>query len=118
MCCFVEIGEEVKADESVFCCCFFSALEDESVVAHFLLLLSSKCLQSLFLTGSVESLGCVMRLFVLAGVDGSVFERGEKRGVEQGLFGGGVKRGVRVLVGCWECWWVRLVDFGGCWLNL
>ena len=94
----------------------FSALEDESVVAQFLPFLSSKCLQSLFLAGSVEALGCVMRSFVLAGVDGLMFERGVKRGVEV-LFSGGVKRGVRVLVGCWDCWWVRLVDFGGCCVN-
>ena len=116
MCCFIEIGEEVEARKSVFCFVFFSALEDESVVAQFLLFLSSECLQSLFLAGSVEALGCVMRSFVLAGVDGLMFEQGVKQGVEV-LFCGGVKRGVRVLVGCWDCWWVRLVDFRVCWLN-
>ncbi len=103
MCCFIEIREEVEASKTVFCCVFFSALEDESVVAQFLPFLSSKCLQSLFLAGSVEALGVVIRSFVLAGVDGLMFERGVKRGVDV-LFGGGVKRSVvLVLVGCWIC---------------
>ena len=32
VCCFIEIGEEVEACESVFYCVFFDALEDELVV--------------------------------------------------------------------------------------
>ena len=109
-------GRKLKRARVFFVVFVFSALEDESVVDQFLLFLSSECLQSLFLAGSVEALGCVMRSFVLAGVDGLMFEQGVKQGVEV-LFGGGVKRGVTVLVGCWDCWWVRLVDFSVCWLN-
>ena len=44
-----------------------------------------------------------MESLVLVVVDGLMFERGVKRGVDV-LFGGGVKRSVvLVLVGCWIC---------------
>ena len=70
------------------------------MVVYFLPFLNPYCFHSLFLVGSVETLGMVT--FTSADVGEFVFGRGVKRGVEV-LFRVGVKRGVRALVVCWDC---------------